>query len=130
MAQSQLSETAVSEADVAKALRSIPAARAIFEVRMVLAKPIWNQQASQENEPSMYRVRRNDWATLSERLDEICSKAFWDERTVYAVRMLSSHSLVSSSQFQDRKTYPLDQGPFPELGSSFIHYSPRSVNAG
>ncbi|KAJ7589965.1 hypothetical protein C8J56DRAFT_936570 [Mycena floridula] len=78
-----LPQGAVTEASAARSLRA--QSDSPFDVRLVLAAPVWSNwtsQVQQEENGGMYEVRRKDWETALSQSNTY-TKDYWDQRTVY-----------------------------------------------
>jgi hypothetical protein len=79
-----------TEANVVKAIRSY--AGDVLEVRMLVSAPspsAWYPSwKSERDSVGGYEVRRKDWSALSDNPSREFTRAQWDDRTIYMVRIL------------------------------------------
>jgi hypothetical protein len=78
-----------TEANVVKAIRAY--AGDVLEVRMLVSIPspsTWHPSWKPERASvGGYEVRRKDWSTLSDNATRDFTRAQWDDRTIYMVRL-------------------------------------------
>lgn len=79
-----------TEANAVKAIRSY--AGDVLEVRMLVSAPsasAWYPSwKSERDSVGGYEVRRKDWSALSDNPSREFTRAQWDDRTIYMVRIL------------------------------------------
>jgi len=83
-----------AEAGVVKAIRAYVGD--VLEVRMLVSSPstsAWYPSWKPERDSvGGYEVRRKDWSTLSDNATRDFTRAQWDDRTIYMVRLSSDAS--------------------------------------